>query len=185
MAYYDIDYWTIGFLSLAKDMYDHGILNMDTCGNIEVCEDVGGLEWEGISAVFQDFKGYYHKEKQLETLVFRDPVITEFYRLCSLYEEQKSVSEEENPFRQNGERDVYECFRMDAYDYSLLLYDGSSGSPRLVFLYGEEFCGTGELPVSLAEARDTFEIYCERVKMALAEKDAGTPAQEIIEREAA
>lgn len=185
MAYYEVDYWTIGFLSLAKEMYEHGILKMDTCGDMEVCEDIYQLAWEGIEAVFQDFKGYYYKKKQTETLVFRDPVITEFYRLCSLYEEQKSVSEEENPFRQNGERDVYECFRMDAYDYSLLLYDGSSGSPRLVLLYGEEFCGTEDLPVALAKARDTYSEYCKRIKKALAEKDDGTPAQEIIEKEAA
>lgn len=185
MAFFGIDIYTFEYLALAKTMYDHGLLNMDTCGNMEVCEDIYELVWEGIANVFQDFKIYYNQDKEWETLVFRDPVITEFYRLCSMYEKQQNISEEDNSFRQEGERAVYGCFTIQSYDYDVFLYDGSHGSPRMVVLCGEEFCGTEELPEVLADVKNTYQTNCNRLKMALAGEDAGAPTQEIMEKEAA
>lgn len=187
MGVFDIDPCTFNFLFIAKDLYDYDLLDkvVDTCGNMEVCDDYYSLAWEGISNVFETVRGSYNEERQEETLVFRDPVITEFYHLCSVYEEQKGVSKEDNPFRQDGERQVYQSLSMSAYDYDARTCEGIRGGPRLVFWSGEEFCGTEELPASLAEARYAYKTYCDRLKEAIAKEQAETSAQEIMKKEAA
>lgn len=183
----NLDYGIFEFLSIAKDLYDHDLLDrvVETGGNAEVSEDFYSLAWEGIFHVFEYFRQYYRESTGIETMVFCDPVITKFYRLCSLYESQKGITKEDDPFRQNGEKDVYGCFCLDAYDYDVFLYDGDHGSPRLILLSGEEFCGLTELPEALLEARDTYKTYCRRLGEALTAKNPGTAAPEYVEKEAA
>ena len=85
---FDIDYCTFEFLSVAKDLYDYGLLDkvMESCGDMEVCEDYYSITWEGIASVFADFRQFFFEDTQIEAIVFCDPVITDFYRLCAMYE---------------------------------------------------------------------------------------------------
>lgn len=165
-----LDSGVFEFLSIAKDIYDYGLMDkvLENCGNIDICEDYYFIAWEGIAAVFQEFKQYYREETGIETMVFFDPVITEFYRLCELYEIKKRISKESNSFRKDGELEAYRRFSLDAYCYDVFLYDGKRGRPRMVILAGEEFYGHSELPGVLAEVRNTLESCCERIKIALA-----------------
>lgn len=77
---FNIDCYTFEFLSVAKDLYDYGLLDkvLKTCGNMEVCEDYYSLTWEGIYQVFECFRQYYNEETGIDTMVFFDPVIAEF-----------------------------------------------------------------------------------------------------------
>lgn len=184
---FNIDLCTFEFLSVAKDLYDHGLLDkvMKTLGSMEVCEDYYSIAWEGIFHVFERFRQYYREENEMETMVFCDPVITGFYRLCAFYEAKSGIPKDRDPFRRDGETAVYQCFRMESYDFDVLLYDGASGCPRLVILCGEEFYGHTELPRVLSEVRDTFMEYCRKLKTALVTENPMAALPEYVEREAA
>lgn len=184
---FDIDPCTFDFLSLAKDLYDYGLLDqvLENCGSWEVCEDCYSLAWEGTANVFADFRQYYEDENGVETLVFSDPVITGFYRLCAFYEAKNGISKDRNPFRQGGERAAYQCFYMDAYDFDVRLYDGARGCPRLVILSGEEFYGHQELPGALAETKDTLDRCCKKLKAAIITEKPLTAVPEYTGKEAA
>lgn len=177
---FDIDPCAFEFLRVAKDLYDHGLLDktLKNLGNMEICEDSYAIAWEGTSCVFESFRQYFNEDKEIETMVFQDPVITDFYRLCTIYEAQKGVEKADDPYRRNGEDQVYSCFSMDAYCFDVLLYDGSSGAPRMVFLSGSEFYGHGELPGVLGDVRDTFDFYIKRLKEALDAEAAETTQKE-------
>lgn len=182
---FEIDPCTFECLTVAKRLYDAGLMDrvLEACGTWEVCEDYYSLAWEGICRVFKKFRQYYNDRDGIETMVFFDPVISEFYRLCALYEDKTGVDKDHDPLRKEGERNVYNCFYLNAYDYDVQLYDGEYGSPRLVILSGEEFFGHSKLPEVLADVRDTLEAHCARLKKALA---AETPdAPEHMEQEAA
>lgn len=184
---FNIDPCTFEFLSIAKDLYDYGLLDrvLKSIGGIEVCEDWYAIAWEGIFSVFEQFRPYYKDDTEIDTMVFFDPVITGFYRLCAFYEAKNGISKECNSYRQDGEREVYQCFYMDAYDYDVRLFDGTRGSPRLVILSGEEFCGHAELPRVLAEVRDTFGSYCRKLKAAIVTERTIAALPEYAEKEAA
>ena len=182
---FDIEYGTFEFLSVAKMLYDNDLLDkvLETCGNMEVCEDFYSIAWEGINIIFETFKISYNENRGIGTMVFFDPVITEFYWLCGLYESENHLDPGTAPFRQDGEGEIYQCFNLSAYDYDVLLYDGSHGKSRLVILYGEEFYGESELPEALLDVKNTFASYCKRLKDALTGKENGTA--EHAEKEAA
>lgn len=185
---FNIDYCTFEFLSVAKNLYDYGLLDKvrEGCGYLEICEDYYSLAWDGIASVFTKFGSYFREETGVETLVFFDPVITEFYRLCAMYEARRDIRKDRDLFRDEMEKAVYRCFCLNSYDYDVLLCDGSrKGGAKLVILSGEEFCGYTELPGALAEARNTFENYCERLKKALAPEISQTDAPENTQKEAA
>lgn len=166
----NIDSGTFEFLSVAKNLYDHDLLDkvLEGYQNPEVCEDYYSLAWDGIASVFENFRQYYRDETAVETLVFFDPVITEFYRLCAMYEAQKGVSKKRNPLRKQMEQEVYQCFCLDSYDFDLFLCDSRKGALKLVFLSYEEFYGHSELPGALVEARNTPERHCAWLRVALA-----------------
>lgn len=167
---FNIDCCTFEFLSVAKDLYDYDLLDkvMERCGNMEVCEDCYSLAWDGIASVFEGLRQYFREETGVETMVFFDPVITEFYRLCAEYEAKTGINKDPDPFRREGEKEVYQCFCLSAYDFDVLLCDGFRGKPRIVILSGEEFYGHSELPRALVDVRSTFETHCKRLKEALA-----------------
>lgn len=182
---FDIDPSTFEFLATAKRIYDAGLMDkvLEACGNWEVCEDCYSLAWEGIYRIFKEFRQYYNEGAGIETMVFFDPVISEFYRLCALYENKMGVDKDHSPLRKEGEQGVYGCFCLDAFDYGVQLYDGEYGKPRLVVLPSEEFYGYSELPEALADVRDTLEAHCTRLKKALAAETSDAP--EPTEQEAA
>lgn len=184
---FNIDPCVFEFLSVAKDLYDSGLLDKvsKSLGNMEVCEDYYSLAWEGIYYVFERFRQYYKEDTGVDTMVFFDPVITAFYRLCAFYEAKSGVSRDNNMFRLDGEKEVYQCFCLNSYDYGVLLYDGSHGSPRLVILSGEEFYGHTELPRVLSEVKSTFEYCCEKLKTAIAAEKPGTALPKYAGKEAA
>lgn len=184
---FNIEPGTFDFLSVAKDLYDYGLLDkvVKIFGSMEVCEDWYSIAWEGIVSVFEQFRHYYKEKTDTDTMVFCDSVITGFYQLCFFYEAKSGISRDNNPFRWDGESAVYQCFHLDAYDYEVLLYDGTWGCPRMVILSGEEFCGHQELPRVLAEVKDTFESYCRKLKAAIVTERPVAALPEYVQKEAA
>ena len=182
---FGIDPCTFECLAVAKRMYDAGLLDsvLKTCGTWEICEDDYSLAWEGIVRVSETFRQYYNDKDGIDTMVFFDPVISEFYRLCVMYEKKTGVDKDHDPLRDKGERDVYGCFCLDSYDYGVQLYDGEYGKPRLVILSGEEFYSHSELPGVLADVRDTLKMNCARLEKALVLSAADAP--EHTQKEAA
>lgn len=184
---FNIDSCTFEFLSVAKELYDYGLLDkvLEDYNGLEVCEDYYSLAWDGIASVFEDFRQYYKDETAVETLVFFDPVITEFYKLCAMYEAQKGVSKKRNPLRREMEQEVYQCFCLDSYDFDLFLCDSRKGPPKLVFFSGEEFYGHLVLPGALVEARNTLERHCARLRKELVLETSQENAPNDTQKEAA
>lgn len=182
-----IDPCCFEFLSVAKRIYDSGLMDkvVKNFGNLEVCEDYYSVAWEGIACVFDGFWQFYNEDIAVETMVFTDPVITEFYRLCGLYEAGHGIGKDDDPFRKDCAQDVCECFRMDSYDYDVRLYDGAHGARRMAILTGEEFFGHAELPSVLADVKSTFITYCEKLKRELAAENTGVKTPQNTEQEAA
>lgn len=160
-------------LLIVSQLRENGLLDkfLKNCGSWGLDEDYYAVAWEAINCVFADFS-IYGSEEEIETLVFFDPVISEFYRLCALYQARNPGAK--NPYRQSAERNAYNSLSLDAYDYDCRLYDGSHGRARLVFLTGPEFYGHSELPGALAEVRSTLEEYSGRLRreLGLADKEA-------------
>lgn len=184
---FNIDPYTFEFLSIAKNLYDCGLLDkvLEEYGQLEIGEDYYFLAWSGIASAFAECKQYYRDETEIGILVFFDPVITEFYRLCAMYEAQKGVSKKRDPLRRQMEQEVYQCFCLDSYDFDLFLCDSRKGAPKLVFFYGGEFYGHSELPGALVEARNTLKRHCVHLRKVLSLDAPQADAPSDTEKEAA
>lgn len=171
-------------LFLVSQLQENSLLNkfLKTCGSWTLDEDYYAISWEAMNCVFADF-AVYSSEEEIETLVFFDPVIYEFYRLCTLYELKNPGAE--NVRRQNAEREIYGILSLNAYDYDCRLYDGSHGRPRLVILTGPEFYGHSELPGALAEVRSTLEEHSVQLRRELGLAENNTPVPDSTGKEAA
>ena len=154
-------------LFLTSQLWENGLLDkfLEKCGAWPLDEDFYALAWDAMACVFEDFSVYGNEENEVEVLVFSDPVISEFYRLCALYQAKNPNTE--NRYLQSTEREVYDSLSIDAYDYDCRLYDGSHGRARLVILTWPEFYGHSELPGALAEVRRVFESATRRLRQEL------------------
>ena len=153
----ELEPYVIDSLKVAKQIYDMGRSEafLKECGSLLLDDDFYSVSWFGMCAVFEKTDVYYHAAHELEVLVFYDPVISDFYRLCELYELRRGISSEENTYRKRMEESVCRDLYLSAYDYDARLYPGRRGrGSRLVMLLGEEFCGHCELPSAL------FDVYC-------------------------
>ena len=166
-----IDPCLIQNLRMLKQLYDGGHLKklMARYENAELDDEWLSLTWEALGCVFEEIHPYYNSEDEIGTYVFFDPVITAFVRMCRRCKTEKENDPNLAQRLQNAYNDMDECFCLESYDYGLRLPE--RGRERLVFLYGEEFCGEEELPGALADAYDTMQYHTDRLRDALAQRE--------------
>lgn len=168
---HQIDPCLIQNLRMLKQLYDGGHLKklMARYENAELDDEWLSLTWEALECVFEEVHTYYNREDEIGTVVFFDPVITEFARLCRRCEVEKENDPNLAQILQSAYRGLDECFSLDSYDYGYRLPE--KGRERLVFLYGEEFCSEEELPGALADAYDTMQYHTDRLRNALSQRE--------------
>lgn len=170
----ELEPWVFETLHIIKQLHEHGCLDrfLDRCGGLDLDGDYYETAWEATSDIFAEFNIYCNQDDETDALVFHDPVITEFFKLCRLYEAKMDVPAEKNAHRDALERGVFYAMQVDGYDYDCRIYDGTHGRPRLVFLNGPEFCGHYELPGALIEAYNAFVYHAEQLRRELESKDS-------------
>ena len=159
-------------LFITKRLWDAGAGNsfFDQCGSFPVdTEDDYELFYSGISSVYKETCNYYNEDKELETLVFFDPLMDEFFTLCREYERRKGIAREDNSLRSHGQQEVYKSFGFMDYCCDWWLCDEQHGRPRLIILIDCNFCGHYLLPGAIADSRNELESQIRILKKALAE----------------
>ena len=141
------------------------------------------LAYNAIDTVFENTCEYYNEENGEGVYVFCDPVIDSFCQLCLQYEQRSHLTEEENPYRKEMEAVICSGFGLCGYNYycDWRLSANDRGRRRLLFFYGEEFCGLDELPEGLIEIWDGFQ----RLNLELEKALSGLTKQSATEKEAA
>lgn len=185
------EYWFFQNLHTAKHFFDSGYLKkfLQTCGDYCLDDECDyELAWDGIACIFPNLCSYYNDEIELETIVLFDPLIDEFFRLCSLYEKQEGLPHGSSDLRISTEREIYCNFDLYGYhyDYDFRICHDDHGRGRMVILMGCEFCGFDQLPVVLADVRNELERQVKKLQKELNTKATQRKKQKIkILKEAA
>jgi len=159
-------------LYILKGLYDHGkledLLRFYRDREIDG-DDFYEMATEAIGHVFEDTRCYYNEEKEIETYVFFDPLITEFFRLCEQYEKENGMPPENNDFRQALYRSIRSEFQFNSYSYDFDVCDDTSrkNGCRIVLLLYCEFCTHYEVVDGLLEVYDSFAYYTRQLQEAL------------------
>lgn len=163
---------TFECLYVMKQLYDHpqGEKMFEQHRNSFVDGDCFyEISLEAAMGIFKDTRDYYNAEDEISTLVFMDPIITEFCELCEQYEAQRGIAAEDNVFRQEFRGAVDVAMRFDSYDYAYEFYDRQSGHGRnrLVFLSGCEFADHYALSEALLNIYDALKLQIQSLRREL------------------
>ena len=156
-------------LYVLKSLYDHGkgkeLFDSYASQNIDG-DDCYEMALEAIGQIFEDTRCYYNEELELETNVFFDPMITEFFRLCEQYETEDGIPPKNNQFRQDLYHAIDTGFYFSSYSYNYHVYSDTSkkNGCRIVLLFGCEFCNHYEAVDGLLDVYDAFEYQLQRLK---------------------
>lgn len=168
-------YCLVQNLRTAKCLSDSGYIEqfLKECGQYQVDDEMGyEISWAGITSVFPKLCNYYNEEIEAEIIVFFDPLIDEFCRLCRLYEEREGLPLGTSPLRELAVQNIYASFELYDYnyDYDFRFYHNGHGRDRMVMLMGCEFSGFEELPVTMADVRNTLEAQVCKLREELVPK---------------
>ena len=173
-------------LRLAKRLYDSSLVDKLPGGFRSLTLDVDyyiELAYNAIDTVLENTSEYYNEENGEGVYVFCDPIIDKVCRLCWQYEQRRHLTEEEDPYRKEMEAVICSGFNLNSYNYRFdwKLSANDRGCRRLLFFYGEQFCGLDELPEGLIEIRDGFQELNLELEKALSD----LTKQSATEKEAA
>lgn len=159
-------------LYVMKQLYDHPSgekIVEQYCDCVVDGDCFYELSLDAAMGIFKDSRDYYNEENEVSTLVFMDPMITEFCELCERYEAQRGIAAEDNIFRKEFGRAVDLAIRFDSYDYGYWFYDGrlGHGRKRLVFLSGCEFADHYVLPEALLNIYDALTLQLQNLRREL------------------
>ncbi len=167
-------------LRLAKNLFDHGLAEQfkENFGSWKLDGgDCWELAYEAASWIFQDTLHYYNEDKEIETWLFRDPVIDRFCRLCQEYETRGGISEEQNPYRRDMEQIMHDgfCFDGYSYNYDWRLSSKDRGQKCLLLFTGCEFYSSDEIPGGLMDIKGGFEATVARLEKELSKETRIVP----------
>lgn len=172
--------WSLEMLYAAKTLYDAGLwerfshmLTLDFYqyeGEEFTFDPEDGfiLYNIAISSVFETAKGYFNEKKETEIMVFWDPLMYRYNKLCREYEARRGIVEIENPYVREAEQALNKAMTFSSYSYEYRYYTGTKSpkDSKLVFIQDPEFCNQWEVPAGLVELR---EFYLEGIKRLEAE----------------
>lgn len=172
---FDLDESFFFNLRSVKRLYDADCIDqvLATCGDHSPADfEFYELAWEIIDCIFEETRGFYNEEREIDAYVFFDPLIDEFCHLMLEYEKRHDLPLGDSDYRKNLTHDIYRSFEIDYnhYDYGFRVYDGIHGRSRLVFLMGCEFCGFDEVPAALAEIKNVLTAHVNQLRKELAPK---------------
>jgi len=172
----EIDNYFWDCLRVLKEVFDHDEQS-PVLASFKDREINGAEIYEvtvnAVEAIFQDTRCYYNDEKELESYVFFDPLITDFWKLCEEYEKRTGTSQEKSSFRDEMFRAINSALYFDEYSYGIYSYEDTErkNGCRLVLVIGSEFFSLDQVPGALCEVYEAFEKHLEQLKEALAELD--------------
>jgi hypothetical protein len=181
-------------LYVMKQVYDHdpkAHLLQFYGNNVIDGDDIYEVSMNALNQFFVDTRYYFNEEKEIETHVFFDPIITECWKLCDEYEAQNNLQPKDDEFRRGLESSLESALYVPDYSYDGRWYADTKrrGGCRLVLLCGCEFYGHCYLPAALSEAYDAFIHYRKRLKEALNSTGGAEivtlPVAKLSEKEAA
>lgn len=158
-----------------KQMHDHNRAEslLSVYGDMELDGDLFyELAVESSLQVFSDTRRYFNDEHELETLVFFDPVLTEFYVLCEEYEKARKLSKEKNRYRYEAEAAILSGLSFDDYSYNYHVYTDplEHGGCRIALLLYVDFYSHYAVPGGLLHIYDALNHGIERIKKELYEE---------------
>ena len=165
----ELCYYLWETLYVLKSLYDHGkgqnLLDYYASHNID-SDDFYEVAMEAIGHIFEDTRVYYNGEQEIETNVFFDPVITEFFLLCDQYETERGILPESSQFRQGLYRAIESAFCFNSFSYTYTVYTDTSkkNGCRIVLLFYCEFCNHYEAVDGLLDVYDAFVEQTRRLK---------------------
>lgn len=202
MDVYEVD-WVMQMLYMAYPFYAHNRLGelLNVLGDDFDLDPINFAEMGDIavSEVFHDTKCYFHdyygrpkenwRRKEFEersVLVMRDPVLTEYDRMCREYERRMNITSVQNPYATALEEVVHRAMQLQGYAYDYCWYEGTQDKkgPRLVLMLLPEFESQYELPQELFRILDFCEERGQQLRQELeriGEHLHGFPAKEIPE----
>lgn len=163
-------------LYILKEMYDHDedspVLKWYRDSTLDG-DNMYEIAVNATGAVFQDTRNYYNEDREYDTYVFFDPVITEFWTLCETYEARAGLRKEDNPYRHEMLQAIDSALYIPDYSCGTYSYEDTKrkNGCRLVLVLGIEFGSHYMVPGALCEAYEAFEIMTKRVRRALEELD--------------
>ena len=159
MDVYEAD-WVMQMLYMSHPFYAHNRLG-------ELL-NVLGDDFDLDPSNFAEMGDYYGRPKEnwrrkefeeRSVLVMRDPVLTEYDRMCREYERRINITSVQNPYATALEEVVHRAMQLQGYAYDYCWYDGTQDKkgPRLVLMLLPEFESQYELPQELFRILD----FCE------------------------
>lgn len=175
MDVYEVD-WAMQMLYMAYPFYTHDRLgellntlgddfDLDPMNYMELCDTAISEVFHNTRCYFHDYYGFPKKNwrrrefEDRSVLVMRDPVLTEYDRMCREYERRNNITIVENPYAKGLEDAVHRAMQLHNYAYDYRWYDGTQDKkgPRLVLMLLPDFESYYELPQELFNILD----FCE------------------------
>ncbi len=156
-------------LYVLKQLYDYGFGEnlLHEYSSIELDGDyIGDIAMRAVFEVFEDTRDYYNNEIEVETYVFFDRTINEFFETCRTYEKHNQLLPEENKHRKAMEKEANYALSFNSYSYDYCIYSGDDPHEpcRVVLCLHCEFCAIHEIPGGLVELRSALITHTEEMK---------------------
>jgi hypothetical protein len=126
-----------------------------------------------ISEIFDGFRNYYNEDNEVETMVFYDPVITEFYRLAADYGKRSGVLDNENPYYKSAlekARSLFGFSHCTGWTLPVACPKKAEKSRLVIYSYPCDCHGPDDIAYTLIMMHNWFKVSCEDLrKMAVTE----------------
>lgn len=178
--------WVLEMMYAAKYLYDGGCWDTFTAmftqnvheyegDDVEVGFDprLGSIFYAAaISSVFETVKSYYNEERQTDIVVFWDPLMYRFNKLCREYEAQRGIVEIENPYVREMEQAIHSALNFGSFSYDYRWTTGTKNpkDSKLVWIEDPEFSNSWEIPRGLVALRDFYVDGISRLEAELTPK---------------
>jgi hypothetical protein len=108
----------VGMIALAKELYDMGRYDIvEQCLSNVLCYEAWFENiWGAITAVFSGFCNSYNDDDEVETMIFTDDLISDYFAYAWEFGVSTNTPHDENPYVLAAEREVQ---RQLSYCYSM------------------------------------------------------------------
>lgn len=168
----EIHWLAMQAISIVKVFVDRGCgdVILEQCGNDTIDEDAFfEISSDALSQIFSYTKHDYNDDGQFDVWVFSDPILDEFVKLSTIYENRRHITEDENPFRKDMVSIIHRSFSWNqyTYDYTWYLRNYERGRNRIVLFCSYEFNVDYDVFEGLFDVYDGFHKTVDLLKAEL------------------
>lgn len=167
----ELDYYFFQMLSMGKALHEMlGEKAFSMFGGMLLNgDDIYALAQETIWLAFRETRGHYNEDIELDTWILMDPLVDRFCWLCRRYEQEKQISEEDDPYCRELAEAVRCAFSFNSYSYGYdwKLSAQDRGRKRLLFFAGAEFYDLPGMALGALELREFFQDANRRLEAEL------------------